>query len=81
MLGGVFLPWDALLNAQTVSKMLIYNLETKNPLKTVNLLPGVDEVDDEGADGEDEDEHHQDLAHAGLGRDELPSPVLPSSPS
>ena len=24
LLGGVFLPWDALLNAQTVYKILIY---------------------------------------------------------
>ena len=56
------------------------SLRTRGAL-SVNSLPGVDEVDDEGADGEDEDEHHQDLAHAGLGRDELPSPVLPSSPS
>ena len=30
LLGGVFLPRDALLDAQTVSKMLIY--KNKNPL-------------------------------------------------
>ena len=32
----------------------------------VNLLAGVNEVDHQGADGEDEDQGHQDLSHPGL---------------
>ena len=43
LLGSVLLPWDALLNAQTVYEILIY--KKRKPL--VNSLPGVDEVDDE----------------------------------
>ena len=37
---------------------------------------GVNEVDDEGGDGEDEHQGHQDPPGACLARDELPSPVL-----
>lgn len=37
---------------------------------------GVSEVDEEADHGEDEDAEHEDLAGAGLARDELPRPVL-----
>ena len=37
---------------------------------------GVDEVDDEGGDGEDEDHRDEDLPHPGLCRDQLARPVL-----
>merc|ERR1712223_631252 len=37
---------------------------------------GVDEVDDEGGDGEDEDHRDEDLSHPGLCRDQLACPVL-----
>ena len=41
------------------------------------LVPGgVNEVDDEGWDGEDEHEGDEDLPHPGLGGDQLPGPVL-----
>ena len=40
------------------------------------LPGGVNEVDDEGGDGEDEHQADQDAPSAGLTRDQLPRPVL-----
>lgn len=40
------------------------------------ILSSIDEVYDEGCDGEDEHEGDEDLPHPGLGGDQLPCPVL-----
>ena len=73
LLGCILFPRNTLFNSLAEIKGSVSNVGF---VRKKFILSSIDEVYDEGCDGEDEHEGDEDLPHTGLGGDQLPGPVL-----